>query len=658
MPITVQPELIEVSDFAGGWSPDGEDATTDQSVLLDALNVLLDPQTRALVARPGFSRLLARLVATSHWILKLFHYKSHETDTKYIIAVITDGTANANNVQLWAINLTTTTAARMDTAGRIWAKPTSHHWGITIDKTFYGGSQGNEMYSWNGTTWNATAATGSWNTLVDAVDAGVNTNTQYGRDFAFTGKEKVFYGGVVFKPSRQIRYDTWESGQRYASGDRVSIQRAWGQTGTPKYWKSFKCIRGHEADATNRPQDGTGSPKEYWQRVKLTLPTDESGDTSDAWFYVPLAAQTSIGVWHADRLFLRFDGQGDKSRAQYSAPIKAEKGVDIANTVWDPKDFAPGTDKTGTGGGWLPFNDGKKGGVIEAMHSYGQYLLVFKRKAVWALSGTDDATWTVRAVAGGMGTMGPKTVVEYDGLVYFLSDNGLHVTDGTAARPVDGNDKVAMYIRDRLDYSMKLGDDRDPELHKFDGFIFISLPAAGHAEPHVTLAYHPETKSFWKTNIPMLAGVTYNDAGVTKFAFSSPPTYGDGKSYVMLYRTQDTDDNAVLSQTNVPIAWNVRFSWWPFGTLREQRRIRKVWALVRGAAQTVTLKARRDYSDTVVKTTNRVLATSVYPQYIEGEWFADSHAVNFEVSGTAAPAAVFGASVKTESRRARYHVNI
>ena len=78
-----------------------------------------------------------------------------------------------------------------------------------------------------------------------------------------------------------------------------------------------------------------------------------------------------------------------------------------------------------------------------------------------------------------------------------------------------------------------------------------------------------------------------------------------------------------------------------------------MWAVVKGSL-TFTLSWFRDWDDDDTGDTTTVV-TAETPVHIEGEWFPDSHAVSFEVSGEEAPATVYGIAVQTEPRRARYH---
>lgn len=655
MTIVTQPNLIEVSDFRGGWSPDGENSTTDPSVLLDVLNLLPDKNTGSLVAREGFVRLLQELVASAtHYVKNIFHFNA-PGEVNYLIVVVTDGTANANNVRLYAVKLSDMTKSRIDTAGVTWDVPTSEHWGMSIDGIWYGGSRSNPMYSWDpsgGGTWDADAGTGNWRSWENDVNDSIDTATEYARDFAWTSKEKVSLSGDVWRPNTSIRYDEWSDDEHYEKGERVSRKTVWAASSS--YWKSFRCTTGHSGgNAAYEP--GTGADwNDVWEKVTLPKPFNSDSETSDKWSFIPIAAETSVACWHGDRLFLRFDGQGDKSRVQFSAAIKPDKGMDIPDVSWDPKNFAPSITNEGAGGGWLTFNDGKTGGVVQSMHSYGQYLVVLKNRAVWVLSGTDDATWSVRRVAEGVGCVGSQAKVEHRGLLYFLSDDGLYITDGTTVEPAPGNERVRVFFRDLLDDSLGNSTIR-PSMWSFGEYIWIAVGRSDE-DSSATIVYDPETGSFWFTDLPVSDACVYRESGVTHMAFGSPLPYAttpDGP-LVYGYGDDDQDDNGSGSNTPVDVAWFLQTAWWPFGVHREERRIRRTWAVVRGA-QTYTLTAYRNYDDGTTAASAARAVTGSVTKYIEGKWFADCYSVGFKLSGTATPATVHGIAVDTEPRRFRYH---
>lgn len=658
------PNIIEQSDFGGGWNPDQEVVTSDPNTLRDMYNLLPElGGTGALVTRKGFKRIREELGAglTAHYAVSIRPFRG--ASENYLIVVMTNGLSAADNVRLYAVKMSDLTVSRIDTAGRNWANPLKPHWGMAIDGIYYGGVQGEAMYSWNptGPTWDADASVDpNWKTVVDAINDGVNTATEYARNYAFKGKEIVTYGGKQYMPSKDIRYDKWDNSaeSKYKRRDRVSRKTVWASTSS--YWKSFECIKAHKPDTQTDAAPGTGANwRDYWKIVRLPLPTNEDGETHvKNWYFVPTAAKTSVAVWHANRLWMRYDGQGDKSRLLFSAPIKIDKGKDIPDTTWDPTDFAPGNDLRGPGGGWVPFNDGKKGGVIEALFSYGQYLLVFKRQAVWVLVGASEESFTVRKLANGIGAVGPEAVTELDGLVYFLSDDGLYVTDGTTVEPVRGFEKFANTIEARLDLMHADALDIRAHVVDYDDRLFVSLPYddASAGEKFWTLVYEPRSGGVYKTNLPVAAMTAARHNGIPRLYFCPPDGYGTNNDYVFEYdhpSAGDADDTAADTYATAAIAWQATTAWWPFSLLRSQRRIRRVWAAVKGA-MTYTITAYRDWVTSAAKTTNRVVSGST-PTHIEGEWFADCHAVSFKVSGPSAPATLYGVAVHTEPRRARYH---
>lgn len=662
MPLVTQPNSIELSDFRGGWSPDGENPTTDATTLIDVLNLLPDRNTGSLVTRKGFKRLREEMFGSDSFVVKqLFHFIT--PSEKYLIVVLSTEATGANNVRLYAISLSNNSVQRMDSAGVNWSNPKANHWGVGIDNIWYGGSQGNNMYSWDpsGPTWDSNASNGTWKTWVNAVNDSVTLATEWPKDYAWEGDEKVVYSGSTYSPARSLREDqlgrgfpNWESGKHYSKGDRVLLKATWVTTNS--YYKQFRCIKQHDSDSTNKPEVGSGSPGTYWEKTILDHVLDDDSNTSKDWDFIPTAAQTSVAEWHADRLFMRYDDQGDKSRLLYSAPIKPVKGMDVADTEWDPTDFQPGNDQKGAGGGWLPFNDGKHGGIVEALHSTGNYLLVFKRRAVWALSGFDETTWNPRRLAKGVGAVGPRAVTEMDGLVYFLSDDGLYVTDGNAVQPVPGNERVQAWLRARMDVSLQDGLNRDPELTHFDGRVFISLPSHSDTDPYVTLVYDPYAQGFWYLDLPVLSMVTYRDDGVSKLAFGASPDYST-RDLVYQYdhaSAGDADDTGLDAYASTDVAWSLTTAWLGFGTAREERRIRRVWASLKATAQSVTVTLSRNWAGgTTVGSVTRTSTGSA--QYMDGVKMPDSWAIRVKLSGTKLKAAIYGIAIDTQPRRRRYH---
>jgi hypothetical protein len=189
--------------------------------------------------------------------------------------------------------------------------------------------------------------------------------------------------------------------------------------------------------------------------------------------------------------------------------------------------------------------------------------------------------------------------------------------------------------------------------------VFISYPVDAETEESVTLVYDPSRAAFYKTNLPIGAMTVVGQAEHQKIMFGADQSYAtSNRDLVYVYghpSANDADDTGAGTYATTPITWYMQTTHWPFGVAQEQRRIRRVWALVKGAV-TYTIAMYRDWGTSVTETESRVVTSST-PLHIEGEVMADSHAISIKLSGASAPAEVYGIAVDTEPRRRRYHVN-
>lgn len=156
--------------------------------------------------------------------------------------------------------------------------------------------------------------------------------------------------------------------------------------------------------------------------------------------------------------------------------------------------------------------------------------------------------------------------------------------------------------------------------------------------------------------------VPYFDGDGTDSAIQLAEMEGGEYAMVMQYdhpdvRSQPFDDDGGATYSNRLIAWSLRTAWLPFGVRREERRIRRVWALVKGAAN-VVLQAFRNYDDATAAFTTEALPTAENSPatYFEGKVMPDSYSIMLSVEGFGGPATVLGAAMDTQLRRAgRYH---
>lgn len=662
MPLVTAPNVIEVSDFTGGIRPDAEPSNVPGNALLTASNLILDPASGALVTRKGFRRIGNNL--GEGYVVKSLHKYNRVVGTtqgEYLIAVITNGAALA----VMAIDLSTGTGATVD-SGLAPTSFTGVHWGVTVQGTFYGGGDGIQMYSWNPDDgFDAAPAQQNFDILVNSRSPGAG---EVAYDKAFEKGDKVRYATPTlqaYSASEGFKVKPWDVDRHYEKGDIVTRKSTYddglGNTGTT-YRRAYKCKRDHAANAARRPGDGTesfatGRKKwvNFWRPLHLTLPRDADLEITSDWDLIPTAATTTIANWHGERMWMRYDdvdvGIG-KSRAMYSAPSKPVKGSDIAELNWSPTDFRIGVGKRatdageGTGGGYQDFRTGD-GDPITAFYSFGYYQLVFKRRSTHVVAGFDENSWVIRELDKSVGAVGPTAVCEHDGIVYFTSDQGLYYTDGTQVIPVPGFEAVRNFMRDTTDWSGEL---TGVVMASYQSFVWVSLPGTGFS-----LLYEPGTKTFWKVNLEMSSAITQREDGKTRLYFALAD---DARALVYEYDKSDAadaDDDGGAAYGATPMTWSARFAWHPFGAVREERRIRRIWALIKGAAGVSgSLKAYRNYQDTA-EFTKAIAPTTARATYFEGQGMKDSFAVNIELAGTGGGVAVLAHAIETQPRRVRYH---
>lgn len=657
MPFTTTPLQIEQADFSAGFSPDGDEVSQDPNALRDTWNLLLDTATHALETRAGFERVVELTTDTGYRVVSINKY--WKAGSRQLIVAITNDLNAVDNVRILLVEpLNSWTVTELSDGATNWSRPSSAHWGVTVDNVFYGGSRGNEMYSWDGSTFDNTAATGNWKTAVNDVGVSVTEATEYAKDYAYKGTEKVFYGGNVYTPARSNRFDRWgsiDSDDSFRKGDKVTNTiSGWG------YPTSYVCIKAHDPSAATT-EPGVGATwQTYWRKLQLPLPTDADGNTNTkSWDFVIIAPETDVAVWFANRLWL-VDAQNG-TRMAYSAPLKPVRGEDIGDTEFDPKDFTPGNDLRGPGGGWWDFTTGHDNARITAATTYDQYLVVFRAHATWVLSGHSDTSFTSRKLEGLHGCLSSTAHVEHHGLLYFAGEDNIYITDGTSVEPVPGMERIREWYRARIDANQADASPFALDMWSFGDFVWLSMPVDGSTSEDgdfVTLAYHPPTQSFWKTDLPAQCHAKRNIDGVQQLYFANVGTYGNQGTPFLCQYTGDTDDELDAGDTEDEVYWYLYTSWWSFALHRQQRRIRRVWALVKNltALDTpYTIGVLRDWDPDTEADTVRTVSGEV-PTHIEGAVTADCHAIKFFLDGDGR-SQVSGLAVDTEYRRTRYHVN-
>jgi hypothetical protein len=651
MPLNIVPEFYEHDSFQAGWMPDLEPTAVPFEGLLDVNNLLPDRTTGVLETRKGVKR-FSDYYKAGHKTraLHTFHQNSgqtNETGSQHLIVVASDQTDNVDNVQIYAINVATEVATRIDTAGRQWRHKHARHWGETIDNAHYGGSELDPMYCWrpnfvDGTAnphpWDPDASMGHYTTKVwtSGTDYDYGDRVKDGDWVWVSIKSATHTASDGNRPKNGRRSDqiwekvgkfvpAWATATDYVKGDLVSYL----VTGDIKFprglldagegenrYSTFVALQDHTSAAGKEPTTG------YWEPYRGPV--------------------SNVAVYHGSRLFVR-DSDAGSARLFYSSPVKGDG-------FWDPTDWSS-TDITKSGAFDVKSGDGDD---IRGLCSLGRNLIIAKRRSTWVLSGINPSTWRKDRVGSG-GVLVHRALTEHEGLVYMFSDQGLLVTDGAIVQEVPGADAFRDWIRDNVDMGTDTANIYRIAMWTFDQKIWIALPAGEEVNRNnVVLVFDPVTTSLWKLDLSVNAGAVSRKDRLDELFLA---TSNIGGALVMQYNhpdADDTDDIGGAVYLPEPIAWHARTGWLTFGVGREDRRIRRLWAVFRSALKDITWKAYRQWKETPAWTLTQTTGAGPV-EHIEGRVMPDSHSVSFEFSGEA-PTSLIGLSMHTEARRKRYHV--
>lgn len=676
MPINIPSNDFQITDFSGGWMPDLDPAAVPEVGLLDVNNLLPDRLTGVLETRKGYRR-FSDFSRTAYRITTLYPYNvAHGTTNaagrQYLIAVVTNDTnpddtddaAAADNVEVWAIDVVAGTSVRVDNDDRQWRHSSAKHWGVTVDNKFYGGSENDPVYSYYPYFSNGTANPEPWE---PEATMGTTCGTSWADSTAYVVGERVKRNGVVFvcisdhtssgandpKPdgsdedsgagrNADRRWERvgpniaqWADATAYEAGDLVAylvednnrFPRGYIPAGNEQTRQTiFRCVADHTSAtgaAKGEPYDGT-SVRSYWEVARGPV--------------------SNVAVYHANRLFIR-DSDAGTGILHYSRPVESDG-------KWRVDKWAI-SDINETSAGYIPV-ESADGDDIRALHPMGDRLVICKRRSTHVLVGTNATTWR-RIRISDKGCIYKRAICEHDGYVYFFGDQGLQVTDGAIVEEVENGNVLREWLRDNLEFDDDVGGGLyDVAMWAWDERIWISFPSSA---ANVTLVYDIPTKSFWKVDFTAWQAAVNRVNGIDQLFFTEVNTTG-ANALVFQYDKSDAgdaDDSGGVTYIATAIPWHMRTSWWTFGTGREQRRLRRLWAMVRAANKTLTWKAYKDHVETEAWSTDRTTHATNPISWIEGKILQNPSAVSFKLSGTASPAAVQGFEFHTEPLRKRYH---
>ena len=105
------------------------------------------------------------------------------------------------------------------------------------------------------------------------------------------------------------------------------------------------------------------------------------------------------------------------------------------SALYDPENWEQNMDIPEDGAGFFdyPTWDGDK---FIALKEFGSNLLAFKRDSLCVISGTNPGEYTIYKAFGADGPIAPDTIAVYRNMVFFLTDKGIGIFDGSTIRNI------------------------------------------------------------------------------------------------------------------------------------------------------------------------------------------------------------------------------
>lgn len=165
-------------------------------------------------------------------------------------------------------------------------------------------------------------------------------------------------------------------------------------------------------------------------------------DNDKNFSYIKTRPKGPIAVSHADKVF--YMGWGADTKFEFTSVIEDEQ-VLIPGVLLDPErgSYRLGSD-------WLMFSDEFSSLDIQAHHclrtndreeitgaaSFRDVLVVFTDVSMYVLLGSSALDFQLRKVDGGVGCVSHGSIVEADGLLYWMARDGVYAFDGSKVQKV------------------------------------------------------------------------------------------------------------------------------------------------------------------------------------------------------------------------------
>lgn len=166
-------------------------------------------------------------------------------------------------------------------------------------------------------------------------------------------------------------------------------------------------------------------------------------------------------------------------------------------------------------------------------------LLIFKNRSLHALKGTSLGDFSVHEISSQVGCVGPRAATVHDLKVYFVSENGLYVTNGLNTLNISD-----MVIPDTWDGLNKNYLHR-AALSTWNDLVWIALPTGTATHNNLVLIYDPRKQAFWPmTEMGANCYAYYNDGtGTGVKLYAGSPSDG----YVRIQDQNNDDCGAAIA---------------------------------------------------------------------------------------------------------------
>ena len=177
----------------------------------------------------------------------------------------------------------------------------------------------------------------------------------------------------------------------------------------------------------------------------------------------------------------------------------------VYSAPYDPFDWEANAEIPEDGAGEImqPSWDGDR---FLALRQVGNYLLAFKRNAVWRIYGTDPGTFVMQQQFGG-GTIQENTVAVADEYAFMLGQNGLMRYDGNGVFPF-----LQENVKDIIRGKMTPGKSGITVAGMRDGVYCLAIPVNGSTFCNAILEYDTRERTFaFRTGITVKTFLQVNE---------------------------------------------------------------------------------------------------------------------------------------------------